>query len=549
MLHKRRGRRLYTATYAILLIFTLALLSACGSGRGESATEPKIMVAALSQEPNHLNPILISGMFFQDSVIRSMFSPLFRIRPDASIELILAAEIPTVANGLISEDFLTYTIPLRTDALWSDGTPFTSADIKFSVERIQHPDVVPRTLVGFEKIASVETPDDHTVVFHLTEIYPPFISTLAKPDIIPKHIWEDVPPAEMNESPMNMEPKVTLGPFTFEEWVHGDHITVVKDPNYFNPAGVDKFVFRIMPDQNSILAALLRGDVHFYWFLPPEHQSIIEEDPNAFMALGDPPLWWEHIRMNFANPSFDDVRVRQALNYSFDKDMLIEVARQGMGLAYGSPIGPASWAYNEAVGPYPFDVDRANQLLDEAGWVMGSDGVRHRDGERLEFVYSTTAGNPWREQTQRVLQDQWSNIGVEANIRNVDAATFFGTLLPSGKPGADVGGWDLSQFQTALSWDPAEAIQQQFHTRGNTNHGNYVNPRIDELIALSNSTVVQDDRLVMFHEMAEIFHEDAAAVYLYIVIGGAGLGVEVDTYVHSSWDVYTWNIEQWSFPD
>jgi len=233
-----------------------------------SETEEKVVVDGIYEEPNVLNPILGPSMTYQTMVINAMYSGLVEIEPDGTVVPDLAVEVPTVANGLISEDGLTYEFHLR-DAKWSDGTPFTSADVKFSWEMVMHPDVVPLTTVGFDKITSVETPDDSTVIFHLSQPFPPFITTWAGPTIIPKHAWEGVDPADIGTHDMNVSPTVTLGPFTFVEWISGDHITVAKDPNYWGPEPkADKVVFQVIPDQNGQLAAILNGDINVYYFAP-----------------------------------------------------------------------------------------------------------------------------------------------------------------------------------------------------------------------------------------------------------------------------------------
>ncbi len=557
LLMMKQKRHLLRGAWLIVAVLVLALLTACQQPAavdddpddGVAPEEPRgTIVVGMTQEPNLLNPILLSGMEFQDAVIRSMFTPLVRIHPDASLEPMLATTIPTVENGLISEDFLTYTFPLREDALWSDGEPFTAHDVKFSVERILHPDVAPRTLVGYEKIDRVEAPDDHTVVFHLKEIYPPFVATVTMPDIIPKHVWEDVAPGDMMEHPMTLAPEVTLGPYTFKEWDSGNQVTVVRDPNFFLDVGADSIVYRVIPDQNAVLAGLLRGDLHVYWFVPVAHFDMIEDDPDAYMSYSMPPVWWEHIRINNNNPILQDVRVRQALNYGVDKEQLIEVTWAGRGTAYASPIGPASWAHDPDLHPYPHDVDRANELLEEAGWVVGSDGIRERDGERLSFAYSTTAGNPWREQTQRVVQDMWTDIGVEVRIRNVDAATFFGDLLRSDRTGEETGGWDLGEFQSGLNWDPAVTIQTSFHSEGSGNRGRYSNAQIDELVLRVNETAVQEERIPIFHEISSILKEDAPAVWLYITHGGSAAR-KVEGFHSNPWQTYTWNVNVWTLLD
>lgn len=549
-----------SVVWQLFLGFVIISLLLAGCGQKPQSAKPnetaktetgeKIIVDGLFEEPNKLNPILGPSMTYQTMVLQTMFSGLVTIKPDGSMVPDLATEVPSVGNGLISKDGLTYTFKLKKGVTWSDGQSFTSQDVKFTWETIMNPDVVPLSTVGYDQVASVETPDASTVVFHLKKPYPPFLSRWAGPIIIPEHVWSKVPPKEINNSEMNIKPKVTLGPFNFGEWVNGDHITMVKNPKYFGePAKVDKIVFRIIPDQNAQLAAIQNGDINVYYFAPITQYKQLQNISGVDIHLLKVPVWWEHMVINLKNPILQDIRVRQALNYAIDKNVLINQVWQGLAVASSSPIAPATWAAPKDLEPYPFDPKKAAQLLEEAGWKMGSDGYRHKDGKVLELVISTTAKNPWREQSEKIFQDMYKSVGIKLTIRNVDAATFFGSLLKSGKPGTEQGGWDLAEFQSATSYDPGVSLAQRFHTRsfpdkGGSNYGYYANPEVDKLLDKVNTTVDEKERLAMFRQLAQSLRDDPACVYLYLPYEiNATRGMT--GYVPTAWGVDTWNVATW----
>lgn len=341
----------------------------------------------------------------------------------------LATTVPSLANGGISADGKTIVWHLRSDAKWSDGIPFGSKDVAFSVAAMQNTanDVVSHD--GFDLIERVDTPDPNTAVFHLRRPYAAFLpryfgSPAGNPALLPQHLLGALP--DINKAEYNALP-VGIGPFRYVSWHRGDSIEMEANPHYFRGLPkLHKIVYKIIPDENAALTQLQTGEV----------QLLVNVNPNVFpraqtiesaSVVRRPSYRFVHLDFNMSNPILQDRAVREALRLATDRESLVQKSNHGIGVLAESFV-PPRYADYEPLPFVSFDPARANALLERAGWKRGPDGIRAKDGRRLRLEFDTVTGA--YPQYVELLRGWWGDVGVELNTRTYDPKAFY--AQPSG---------------------------------------------------------------------------------------------------------------------
>lgn len=408
------------------------------------------LIVGSSQEAVNFNPLLYANTGIETLPEVLMFDSLLKLLPDGTYAPNLATEVPTPENGGISPDGLTWTYKLRNDVTWHDGQPFTSRDVRFTWETVMNPSVAVRSRTGHDKVSAVETPDDFTVVMTLTEPFAPFRSvwTGGVTGVIPAHVLEG---QDINTAPFNTQSPVGTGPFKFVEHVGGDHLTVERNAEYHGGAPqLERIIVKLVPEVPVLFTQFRTGEVQVvdYQGIQPDRFEEAEEMADR-VVVRKPSNFVEFIYFNNSLPQFQDKRVRQAIYHASDAQTIIEEIYYGLENPTLTYLPPTHWAYNPEVKTYPYDLDRANALLDEAGFVAGDDGVRAKDGVRLAFTMSTSSGNQARESAQQILQQAYEQIGVEMAIDNRPASTLWTDDVPAGKFETLMVAWD-----NAIQSDP-----------------------------------------------------------------------------------------------
>ncbi|HVA37909.1 MAG TPA: peptide ABC transporter substrate-binding protein [Candidatus Dormibacteraeota bacterium] len=531
------------------LIAVLALAGAASGVRPAPAAAQatsETAVVALYEEPTSLNPILGPQMDFATMVEITMFPNLFAVQPDGRLTPDLASVVPTVQNGGISKDGLTYTFHLRAHVEWSDGQPFTAQDVLKTYQLLMDPHVNALTTAGFNQVAKAEVINPLTIRFTLKQPYSPFLSTCwsaTQLGIIPAHVFDKIPAAEVNKAAFNYDPSVALGPYMFESWKHGAAITVVANPHYYGKKPkLKKIVFQVMPDQNTILSSIQAGSVNLYTFVPIQQVSTLQSNPAVKVHFYEQSAW-EWGQLNFKDPILQDRRVRQALEYGIDRQAIVEHVWQGKASLTSNTQIPMYWSYDPSVKPYPYDPEKAKQLLDAAGWKTGPGGVRVKDGKQLVLTYSTTAGNPWREETEQIIQQELGAVGVKIDIHNYPANIFFGNILFHGQ-------FQIAEYEGTGGPDPDLRIYRADSCNAippkGSNYGSWCDKRIDPLLEAEEATTNRADRKAIFSKISKIENEEMPSLYYYspkgIVATSHLDGFVPNGYVQPTWDVVDWTI-------
>ncbi|MBV8490109.1 MAG: peptide ABC transporter substrate-binding protein, partial [Candidatus Eremiobacteraeota bacterium] len=406
----------------------IVLLAGCGNqpppsnaapGSRHAWTQPGVLRVAVIQEPKNLNPIL-AATTVDIFVDRLMFEPLLTADPLGNPLPMLASQVPLADDGSISRDGLRIVYHLRRDARWSDGVPVTSHDVKFTWQAIMNPhnDVISRN--GYDDVASIDTPDDYTVVVHLKERSAPFINTFfAESDqpygILPEHVLAKYP--DVNQLPFNAEPTVVDGPFRFVSWKRGDRIELASNPNFFmGAAKLDRVTVQIVPDEQTSINLLKTHDVDYMF------EASISNYPQL-SDMADVKIVWvdmngyEALEFNVQRPGISDPLVRRAIAAAIDKQSLVDRVTHGQANVATEDLPDWMWAYDPNVKSEPYDPAHAKALLQEAGYTIGSDGIARRNGEPLVLIFAVDSANATHREESLLLQDALRKIGIEVQIK------------------------------------------------------------------------------------------------------------------------------------
>jgi len=418
--------------------------------------------------------------------------------------------IPDLAERWeISADGLRYTFHLRKDVRWHDGAPFTSTDVKFTLQAIQDPDYQgPPELHDLWQSVQVETPDPYTVTFTLPEPFAPFLEYTTQ-RIIPSHILAIVPPKQLPTSQFNAQP-VGTGPYKVVETT-ARYVVLEANSAYYGPhPHIQRIQFMFYPDQASVLAARRRGEIAGIGRVAPENLEDIRRDRklNLYSA---PYAGYTMIFLNLQRPAFQEAAVRRALWQAIDRQGLIDRYLGGQGIVLDSPILPNSWAYDPGLPRVNYSPQAAAQTLDAAGWTVGADGVRAKDGVRLEFTLATNNDDPVRKQMIEEIAREWAAIGVRATPSTLSTAELVRDHLYTRDYEAVLYGWDLP----AADPDPYPLWHSSQAEGDGQNYVGYRDPASDRLLEAARRTSDRLQRAALYRDFQRRFLEQVPSLLLY----------------------------------
>ncbi|BDA86572.1 peptide ABC transporter substrate-binding protein [Aureimonas sp. SA4125] len=516
-----------------------------GEAHAAGTTPPKgQVVIGFSQEPTVFNPHLLH-IEVDEGVHFAIFDPLFGVDPDGKFYPGLAAEVPTVENGGISADGLQWKVKLREGVTWHDGKPFTAEDVKFTIELLVDPDFRSWRRGGHELVRDLTVVSPTEITWRMDKPYAPYPSILASTFIVPKHGFDGV--ADKNTAPFNNAP-IGTGPFKWVERVAGDHIELAANTAYFGDGPyLERFIFKYIPDLNVLYTQFKSGDIDvvgLQWITPDHYEEAKGLADKEIMLL--PRGTVESVTFNMEKPQFKDLAVRQALYHALDKQAIIDALYYGLPKPTESYVPQQSFYFNPDLPKHEFSLDKARELLDGAGWVPGDDGIRAKDGVRLSFSNSTTAGNHLREQVQQFMQQSFGEIGVEMTISNLPPAVMWGEY------------WMMSQFDSVVVGldfltgpDPDTSdyfMSTSINAKGGAGQNNwqYVSPEVDALLAAGGKAFVPEERKAAYLKQQEMIRHDLPflPMYQYVSVGGFKKGVE-QYLPNVNVRIDTWNVAAW----
>ncbi len=494
----------------------LYALTGCSKSAGGSAAAPERLRIALQINPTQLDPILAQNSIesFADGLMFDLLVTLdqnHREVPD------LAATVPSLANGGISSDGLTITYHLRRGVKWHDGAPFTSRDVEFTWRAIMNPrnNVVSRR--GYDEIASMDTPDDYTVVMHMKRRFPPAVDTIfAESDtpyrLLPAHLLAGY--GNVNHVAFNAAP-VGTGPYELVRWQRGDHIVLRANPRYFRGApALRELTLPIIPDDNTIAAQLRSREVDLGIEIPAAVYRDVADAAGVRRQLADAPAYTA-VMFNTQRPPLDDVRVRRALVFGMDRAAITRDDTYGTGSVAVADLSPFYWAFDGALRPTPYDPAQAATLLDAAGWRRGADGVRVRNGTRLSLLLVYGLGSQIVRTVTAQIQQMYRSIGVDIQLKGFDYATLYaaaqsGGILNGGK-------FDMAMYAWIAGADPDDSSQWTCAAipPGGNNVARYCAPEMEAAQRLALSTFDRSVRKRAYSRIQALLLRDAPAAFIY----------------------------------
>jgi peptide/nickel transport system substrate-binding protein len=463
---------------------------------------------AEAQSPRYGGTLVVSNRADVTSLnpIWKYDSPAYQISQNIYSTLIITDYGPTALREPygdlakswdISKDGLTYTFHLYENVYWHDGVKFSSADVKFTYEtakREKYP-----IAEYLELVKEIATPDDNTVVFKLSKPDAPFIPMLAIASnwygqIIAKHLYDGT---DILKNPYNKKP-VGTGPFTFVEWKPGQFVTLKANEKYFRGRPyLDVFINRLYSSKEVAQADFRSGviDVLKYEYAPPPNEI------KAWTALPGIKLWRKpsiysyDIQFNHKRKPFTDIRVREAISLAIDREEVSNVAWAGLAAPNynASCQGARDFTNVNVRWPKP-DLKRAKQLLDEAGYPAGADGIRMR---------LTSCGFAQFRDLADVIIQQLKRVGIELKFDLVDTATWYRR--------SNAGDFDLNLFYHRYGPDP-DTYRENFGSNGSRNHGKYSNATVDELLEAGRKTLELPKRKQIYNKLQEVLLKDFAYI-------------------------------------
>jgi peptide/nickel transport system substrate-binding protein len=506
-------------------------------------------------EPTTLNPYFTTsktGMAISEVVLGG----LARGAPDGSFAPILAAEIPTQANGDVSPDSTVVTWKLKPGVTWSDGQPFTSQDVVFTFQMLMDPANPVLNRSDYTVMKSVTALDDDTAVVTYKRLYAPY--RLAFPYVFPAHVFNGQ--TNIAQDPFNRAPSVATGPFVFTSWVSGDTITLNRNRNYREPGKpyLDGVIVKFTPDRDAEIQTLQAGDIDMAYFLDETYLRQLATMPDV--SLDPAPGGSLDLYVNTScssgpqqgdptcpNLVLGDVRVRQAVELAIDKQALAHNLLADQVKVSGSVLSEGPYA--ASLPASEFNADKSRQLLDQAGWVVGSDGIRSEHGDRAHLKLFLSLGNTLAEETAQVIADDLHQVGIEIELKESSA---LGAGFPGNSP-MSLGSFDLALFTRTFPMDPQGTLAGAYTSdqvpnaqlQTGNNWSRIQDPKLDQDLTTAGNTLDDTQRQAAYLSFSEQVHADEALIPLYQLLQVDARKNYVEGWQPNGNDKIIWNIQDW----
>jgi peptide/nickel transport system substrate-binding protein len=528
-----------------------------------------VLKVLLWQAPTLLNPHFASGT--KDQIAsRIFFEPLAGWDKEGNLIPQLAAEAPTRENGGVSADGREVIWKLKRNVKWHDGKPFTADDVVFTWEYAADPGTAAYTTGAYANI-KVEKVDDHTVKVTFKEPTPfwadPFVGVAGQ--ILPKHHFGEYKGAKSREAPANLKP-VGTGPYKFVDFKPGDILTGERNPDYHvpNQPFFDRIEVKGGGDAVSAARAVLQtGEFDYAWNLQVEDEvlkrmetggrgkvSTVVSGDIEFIILNPTDPWTEvdgeRSSIKTKHPTLSDPKVREAINLLIDRDSIQKFIYGRGGTATASFVNEPKQFKSQKL-KYEFNIEKANKILDDAGYKRGSDGIREKDGKKLKYVFQTSINAP-RQKTQAIIKQACQKAGIDLELKSVTASVFFSSDVANPDTYTKLY-CDMEMYTTTQPQPDPERFLNQLVSWEIANKDNkwlgrnvsrYSDPAADEAYRAAQKELDPVKRAALLIKVNEIFCE--AHVLLPLIsrtrVAAAAGNLMHD---HSGWDVDTWNVAAW----
>jgi len=539
---------------------TAAPTSSAAPKRGGKVT------IALWQSPATLNGFLNTGQPMEETLV-FVVEGLLQTMPDGTYGAVLAKEVPTLQNGGVSADGKTITYKLKEGVTWADGSPFTCDDVKFTWQAVMTPGVGVTSTTGYSDIESVECTNATTAVVKFKNFFAPYLRLFDR--VLPKSAGD---PKDMKNWAYNRKP-LGAGPFKVDEWVADSYVTLSRNDKYREAAQgkpyLDQIVMRIVPSTDVALQLLASGEVDVMWKPTEDMIPQLEKMPGVKYTTPARP-GGERLFFNMAennNPSdqtkphmiLGDQRVRLAIGYGINKQRIVDKLLAGKVPLGTTELTVGFFNCTSKIKGYPYEVEKAKQLLTEAGWVPGPDGIRVAkgakyapDGTRLRLKIATTSGDKVRENAEVLMVEDMKAIGVEFFIENAPSAVIVSGTWDQNAPRRR-GNFDIIFYGPTPGNDPHERMVEywaswQIPTEKNksgTNMTRFNDPKADAWLKQAGGEPDIAKRRDLYCDVLNLTYEQANMIFLYQVTRIHAYRDRLQGWVPTSWYALGWNGADW----
>jgi len=479
-----------------------------------------------------------------------VFDNHFHAQPDQ------LTEVPLPENGDVRDSGRTIVMRLRRDLRWSDGQPILSRDFQYWWQLDQNPDTGALNAGGYDQVAAIDTPDDFTVILHMKQPYGPYLSFL--PYAAPLHAWGHLRPIDLqNTTPVVLAPAVTDGPYKLAAFINGQSYTLAPNANYrsttFRGPFLSQLTFRAYSNIATLRAAIQAGQVDVSeGYMEYELPGLTPLSGHAHL-LETAAASYEHLDFNLANPIFQDVNTRRAIQMAIDKCAIArEVLHMPDCARVADQVEPLPSLYNDTtIAPGAYDPTAARKLLAQAGWLPNAQGMRVKQGQPFVIHLVTTTDNPIRAAAAALIQRDLQAVGIQVQTHYYPLSLFFALYSRGGI--LATGAFDLAMFGYQNSPEPDDEYgvfhSSQIPTPAQPDLGNYgrvQDPTIDQNLTLGRYTVPFAQRVQAYHHLLEQLASQVYLIPLYT-------GVNIITISDRAQDVLpnpdalknNWNIADW----
>lgn len=561
-----------------LVILASMILAACGGGQATEApaapapeqpaapapeqpaapAEPAFSGTAtitFTQEPDSLNP-LYTSMFFSAITRDFWLKGLWSFDDNNEPVLELATEVPSAENGGLSADGKTIIYKLRDDVAWSDGEPVTADDFVFTYDMVMSDANVVQTRYPYEDyVTSVVATDAHTVTVTFSEPFAAW-STLIFNWVLPKHVLQPVFDAEgtLDNAAWNKAPTVGVGPFVFSEWESGSHLIFKANPNWTSPPKLEQVFILIVPDDAAQEASIIAGDTDIGVFLSSDQIEKLEADGTVdvvAVASGYDEGWFLNVSPETAHPAMLDVNVRKAIALATDRftivNDLLDPNVNPVNVTFWDGTAPYG---DKSLEPYPYDPEEAKALLDAAGWVdSNGDGTRDKDGVELVLRYITN-DRELRKNVQAVVVQQWSLVGIGADVQNYSSDIYWNGYNDDG-PQAQ-GNYDIAEYSSVGSFPDPEAsynwLCSEISSADNPDGGNWqglCDEQLDSLLMEQAVTLDINKRIEIYHQIEKLMYDQVYYIGMWLDPDLWSVNNRLQNVSLSGASPF-WNVQEWT---
>ena len=531
---------------------------------------PKDLVIVIPEDPPSFNAV-ISDSGYDALAMHLALLGLTEIDPSGKVYPVLAASLPTQENGdvVIKDDgTMDVTWTLRNDVTWADGTPVTTDDVLFTYKAIIDPNTG-SWIPGIDLVTGVDKIDDQKFVVHFSSVYPSYLTLFGGRQVViwPKHY------CDASQGFQNWDcarQPLSDGPYLLKEWVTGDHLTFSANPKYFEAGkpNINSIIVKIVPDATVRETMLRQGDADILMWATEQVADDLKNDANVKVSISPSNRFVMRLFINLAkkgttdakahpNPLFSDVRVRQAIRSAIDVDTITGSVWHG----YASPVWTEFFRppYDKCSIARPkFDPEAAKALLDQAGWVVGSDGVREckgcktaKDGTKFSFELLTYSeyGEPLIL-TQQLIAEQLKNVGIEATLSQMQGSVMWADTASNGIE--QTGNFEIDLYDDGYAGnDPTDFLYQYYYSASakpdnGWNIGRWINPEMDGLID-SAYTLDEGARQTAFCQMAQILDKELPQILLFSTLNADAYSTRVANVQANVNNVVSWNAADWTF--